>query len=744
MIETREPESLIHVLYIDHDPLDRELVRDTLSNASSRFRLTEASNRRDFAERLHDDSFDIVVSDLNIDRHDGFDGFGVLEEVRNRDPLLPVVFVAATGTEKIGVEAMRRGAADYVIKSRQEIHRLPDTIRAVVENRALREELRDSLARVKEGEARNAAVLNTAVDAIITIDSSGVVETANPACRRVFGYEPEEIVGKNVKFLMPEPYTSEHDGYLERYLRTGEKRIIGIGREVEGRRKDGSTFPMELAVSEVSLGERLCFTGIVRDVTARKETERQIQRSEERYRDLFDSTHDMVQSVDPTGRFVFVNRTWRDALGYSKEEVSRITIFDVVHPESVSHCKEVFSRVMGGETISDVQAAFRAKDGTKILVEGSAKPRIEDGQVVASYGFFRDVTDRTRAEERVIDLGRVLERSLNEIYIFDVRTLKFIQVNRGARENIGYSMEELRDLTPLDIKPEYTLEKFLELTEPLRCKKQDKCVFTTVHRRKNGTEYPVEIHLQQSLFGGQEVFVAIILDITERKKVEQELIEKASLAKLGEMSAVVAHEVKNPLAGIIGAARMLSRRLPAGSEEREIAQVLGDRAQSLNRGVKDILDYSRPRAPEKQKVPVRLLFDDLLTLMSNDPDFEKVEVSVSCSDDALASCDVEMLRPVFLNILINAAQAMKAEGRIEVIAGVVEDGGFQVAFHDSGPGIAEAALEKIFEPFFTTKGRGTGLGLPIAKRVVELHGGEISIVCPPGGGTQVVIKLPKE
>jgi two-component system sensor kinase FixL len=130
-------------------------------------------------------------------------------------------------------------------------------------------ELRDTAARLR-------GIVDTAVDGIITIDESGIVETVNPAAERIFGYATHEIIGRNVSMLMPEPYHSEHDGYLERYRRTGERRIIGIGREVRGRRKDGTEFPMDLAVSAANVGPRRIFTGLVRDITERKRLEQEI------------------------------------------------------------------------------------------------------------------------------------------------------------------------------------------------------------------------------------------------------------------------------------------------------------------------------------------------------------------------------------------------------------------------------------------------------------------------------------
>ena len=149
-----------------------------------------------------------------------------------------------------------------------------------------------------ESEAKLRAILDTAVDGIITIDERGVVETFNAAAERLFGYRADEVIGRNVSVLMPEPHRSEHDGYIVNYLRTGRARIIGIGREVVGLRRDGTTFPMDLAVSEVRLGERRVFTGIVRDLTDRKRMERELlEISDREQRRIGQDLHDGLGQV---------------------------------------------------------------------------------------------------------------------------------------------------------------------------------------------------------------------------------------------------------------------------------------------------------------------------------------------------------------------------------------------------------------------------------------------------------------
>ena len=147
----------------------------------------------------------------------------------------------------------------------------------------------------EEARARAAAVLDTVLDGVVTIDTAGDTESCNPAGRRLFGYAGEELAGMNVRELMPEPYRSRHDNYLSRYLETGEARIIGIGREVVGRRKDGSAFPMDLAVSEVHVHGRRLFTGVVRDVSARRRLEEQVLQIGAEERRVGQELHDGLQ-----------------------------------------------------------------------------------------------------------------------------------------------------------------------------------------------------------------------------------------------------------------------------------------------------------------------------------------------------------------------------------------------------------------------------------------------------------------
>ena len=177
------------------------------------------------------------------------------------------------------------------------------------------------------------SVMDNIVDGIITIDGDGILETFNPAAEKIFGYNSEEIIGENINFLMPEPYHSEHDSYLHSFHTTGEKKIIGIGRIVKGKKKDGTIFPMDLAVSEIISNDKTIFTGIVRDITERVEAEIQLANSEKRYRSIVEEASDIVYTVDDEGRITYINPPGLKMSGYSKEELIGMEFTDIVHPD---------------------------------------------------------------------------------------------------------------------------------------------------------------------------------------------------------------------------------------------------------------------------------------------------------------------------------------------------------------------------------------------------------------------------
>ena len=468
---------------------------------------------------------------------------------------------------------------------------------------------------------RLSAIINTTVDGIIVIDGLGLIESFNPAAERLFGYAESEVKGRNVSMLMPSPFHEEHDQYLNRYQTTGRPAIIGTGREVRGLRKDGSEFPLHLSVGEMSIAGERKFTGVLHDLTKRVELENRLRASEAKWRAVIESAIDGIIVINTRGQIEAFNPAAARMFGYDEAEVIgqnvKLLMPSPYHDEH---------------------------DGYLSHYVSTGDPRI--------IGKGRDVTGR----------------------------------------------------------------------------------------RKDGSTFPLHLSVGETIAGGERRFTGILHDLTERVELESRLREQAALATLGEMAAVIAHEVKNPLAGIRGVVQVIGGRLPADSTDAKMMKEIVTRIDSLDGMMKDLLLFARTPKPKRMATEIVPLVRMAVDLLKRDRSTEHVEFEVHGSSPAI-SADPEMLKMVIQNLLINGVHAMQGRGRIQV--GVdVADAWCRISIADNGPGIPEDVRNKIFVPFFTTKNRGTGLGLPTAKRFIEAHSGRIIIDCPPSGGTTVIVQLP--
>ena len=262
------------------------------------------------------------------------------------------------------------------------------------------------------------------------------------------------------------------------------------------------------------------------------------------------------------------------------------------------------------------------------------------------------------------------------------------------------------------------------------------------NRAKDGHYYWVNTTIVPFLDaqGKPYQYIAIRADITARKAAEQQLAQQAALARLGQMAAVVAHEVKNPLAGIKGAMQVLISRRPGDDPE---ALVMGDivsRIDALNDLIQDLMMFARPRPPRLSAINLRHVVDEAIVMLRRDPVGSSLDVQIA-GDAGEITADSDLIRATVLNLLLNSAQAMNGQGHVRVET-ALRDGMWAIEVSDNGPGVPMDLREQILEPFFTTKARGGGLGLPIAKRVAELHGGTLALTFPASGGMSVTITAP--
>ncbi len=490
-----------------------------------------------------------------------------------------------------------------------------------------------------------------------------------------------------------------------------------------------------------------------------KNTESGLADGEEVYRGIFDNMAETYYRTDNEGRLTMASPSAVVLLGYSLEELIGMKLADLyTYPSE----REAFLKQLDVDQASarGFEAWLTRKDGSRVIVETNSHFIVDgDGNVLGVEGIARDATDRKRAEQLSTRLGHIVEDSVNEIYVFDSASLNFILVNRGARLNLGYTMEELRKLTPIDIKPQYTAEEFADLVGPLRDGTAEVIQFDSAHRRKDGSTYPVDVRLQLAPSEDPPVFFAIIEDVSERKRTEEDLVQAQKMEAVGQLTGGIAHDFNNLLMVMLGNLELVQNEPGHSDEVTEFIKASVDAGLKGAALTQRLLAFSRRQSLQPETIDLRVLItgmDELLRrTLREDIDIEVV------ADGQLWLCEVDptQLENVLLNLTINARDAMPDGGTLTIeTSNVYLDDQFaashmqvvpgdyvQMAVSDTGLGMSPDTKVHAFDPFFTTKeaGQGSGLGLSTAYGFVLQSGGGIDIHSEPDEGTTIRIYLPR-
>lgn len=260
-------------------------------------------------------------------------------------------------------------------------------------------------------------------------------------------------------------------------------------------------------------------------------------------------------------------------------------------------------------------------------------------------------------------------------------------------------------------------------------------------QRRDGQTFPLHLSVGEFEIDGEMHFTGILHDLSRRTELEERLREATALARLGEMAAVIAHEVKNPLAAVRGAVQVIGSRLPPHTNDAAIIKEVIVRIDGLNDLIQDLLVFSRPPAPKPSQVDLPSLLSSVTTMLRRDPAFGDLDVTVD-GDAPPAWVDANLTTIALQNLLINAAQAQQGRGTVRVTLEGADAGNNRIVIADTGPGIPAEIRADLFRPFRTTKARGTGLGMATAKRLIESQRGSIAVNCPPAGGTVITLTVP--
>jgi len=524
--------------------------------------------------------------------------------------------------------------------------------------------------------------------------------------------------------------------------------------ELELNRKDGSIVPVEGQFTFVRGpdGRPIAILVIVRDITERKRAEEALRESEEKYRKIVGNVYDMVYSLYPDGTLYFISPNVLSFTGYKPEEGIGHNIVEFIHPDDREHVLADFEKtIKTGEEFPTI-FRFLRKDGSYFYAEELGRVIREGGKLVGVTGIIRDITERKKMEEALREneekLQRMFESATDGIVVTDLNG-NIMEMNEAAvRLHGSDSKEKLIGQSTFELIAEKDRVRVMEILknalEDGQIRRNVEITFLT----EDGREYFAEVSsaLLRDAAGNSAGFIAIFRDITERKKMEEQLIVADRLASIGELSSGLAHELNNPLTGIILLSELLlAKDLP--DDVREDLKVIDRELQRTAGIVRNLLTFARKHETEKQAANINSIIEKVLELRAYEQKVSNIEVNTQFAP-ALPEimADGFLLQQVFINIIINAEHFMIEAHNKGTLTITTERVGniVRASFVDDGLGIAQENLGHLFDPFFTTKevGKGTGLGLSICHGIVTEHGGRIYAESELGKGATFIVELP--
>ncbi|MFZ2631083.1 MAG: PAS domain S-box protein [Desulfosalsimonadaceae bacterium] len=498
---------------------------------------------------------------------------------------------------------------------------------------------------------------------------------------------------------------------------------------------------------------------IYQDITHRKQREARLKATVEDYRTIFEHVAVGVYISTKEGKFVDANQAMVDMLGYaSKEEFLKIDIIRDLYlfPDDRRHFQAMIER--DGRVV-DYEVQFKRKDGSAIPVLMTSHVRYDhQGNVIGYEGINVDQSHRYRMERKLREahdfMNKIVQSAPISIMASDLRG-NIIIWNKMAEKTLGYSAEDV--IGKLHITKVYPEGKAYEIMKTLRSPDQGGVgVFPpqpVLYVRQDGKI--IEGNLSAAMIydddGNEAATVGSFVDLTERidmeralSKTQQQLLHSEKLAAMGRLTSQVAHELNNPLYGIMNTLELLKTEVPEGNRRRKLLDMSLSEIVRLADMLKKMLSFSKPEQEIKKPVDMNTIVDEILML--HEKQLKENNIIIRTDFDlgiAKVHASTNQLRQVFLNMVSNARDAM-ADGGTLTVSSFMSDGFANIRFADTGVGIKQENLGRIFDSFFTTKSsvKGVGLGLSVCYGFIKDHGGDIRVESAPGEGAAFTISLP--
>ena len=591
----------------------------------------------------------------------------------------------------------------------------------------------------------------------------GEILLANPTLVKMLGFDSfDELSARNLKSMGFGP-TYLREEFLAEMESKGEVR----GIEAEWVRKDGSTIYVRESARAIrdDQGDIQYFDGTVEDITDRKIAEEELHESQRQLATLMSNLPGMAYRClnEPGWPMEFVSEGCRDLTGYSQEAFTanaEVEYGDLILPEDRDYIWNMVQKnVKANEPFNLTYRIKTADEKVKWVWEKGRAVYSGDGEVIALEGFINDITRAKETEDELRESEKryrmLFQNNPQPMWVYDLETLEFLEVNEEAVQKYGYSRVEFAEMTLRDIRPEEDVEQLHEHLGAGRPARQDSGEWR--HLLKDGSMITVEIHSHTIQYEGRNAVLVLANDITDRKQAEADLIRAQRMETLGQVAGGIAHDFNNVLATIGGAFEMVQLQVADDKKIKKYLEMTASAIEQAKSITNRLLTFTRTETPETKAVSLRQFLDEIKEITSHTlPKNVQVQITEHTEGD-LVRVDRSQLQQVVLNMCINSAHAMPGGGVISL--GISEPSSRTISQHihkhpdqrylcltvsDTGEGIAPDNLDKVFEPFFTTKktGEGTGLGLAVAHQIIQNHNGWIDVESVPGEGTTFYIGLP--
>lgn len=585
-------------------------------------------------------------------------------------------------------------------------------------------------------------IFESSKDAIGYAALDGAILLINQAFPKLTGFSREELLRMNARDLIPEQHKEQRDHVVTQVIQTGEP----VEYEINYLRKDGSQVPVSITVFAVKgdNGKPTGLAAIVRNLTERKEMQ-------EKFRLLVESSPNGMLMVDKSGTILLVNRQIEQLFGYERAELIGQPV-EILVPQHMQlhHAgdrKEFFahseSRAMGkGRDLYGVR-----KDGKEFPLEIGLSPlHTQNGmRVLASVV---DISERKRAERTLQKerdfIDAVLETAGALVVVLD-REGRILRFNRACEQTTGYSSEEVvgRYVWDLFVLPD-EVDGVRAVFEQLRGG-EPRNDYENYWKGKGG--FLRRISWSNTVLtdsnGMVDYIVAAGIDVTDLKKVQEQLRKTERIAELGTLASGMAHEIGTPMNVILGRAEYLLNRTADEGMKKGLTTIV-TQVERITKVMNQLLAFARRKPAEYRPVDLGEIVGDSLEMFQ-----ERITQSRITVEQAIETnippvyADRDQITQVLINLIMNSLHAMPEAGRLRLSLNQ-EDSHLLLGVSDTGHGMTEEIRSKIFEPFFTTKdfGKGTGLGLTVVKGIIEEHGGTIAVESVVGKGTTFWIRLP--